>query len=165
MGRPAIEITTEICDKAESLAAQGLTLEQIATVLGMSYQTLNEKRKEFSEFSEALDRGKAKGIAVQINALFERGRGYSHPEEKIFCNKDGEITKVQTTKHYPPETAAGLAWLSNKDPDNWSIKRDVKHSGTIAHKHDGLPGTIEFLEGFRQQSKGEDGQIKGSLPN
>jgi orotate phosphoribosyltransferase-like protein len=45
MARPKIEITEELCKKAEALSAQGLTMEQIATVLGMSASSLYEKQK------------------------------------------------------------------------------------------------------------------------
>ncbi len=148
-GRPEIEIDDDICAKAESLAAQGLNMEQIALVLGIGERTFYEKKKKFPQLSQSLASGKAKGIAVQVNSLFQRGKGYSHPEEKIFCNKDGEITRVQTTKHYPPDTGAAMAWLSNKDPDNWSIRKDVKHSGNVTHKHEGISRTLEILREFR----------------
>ena len=36
MARHKIEITEELCKKAEALSAQGLTMEQIASVLGLS---------------------------------------------------------------------------------------------------------------------------------
>ena len=75
MGRPAIEITPELCEKAESLAAQGLTMEQIARCLGMCYDTLNEKSKRYSEFSDAIKDGQSKGVAVVTNALFTSAKG------------------------------------------------------------------------------------------
>jgi len=79
-GRKPIKITKKIIARAESLAAQGLTYKQIAQTLGMSYQTLNEKGKEYSEFSDAIDSGRAKGISTITNALFkkaEKGDGQS----------------------------------------------------------------------------------------
>ncbi len=58
-------------DKVESLAARGLTMEQIAHTMGISYQTLNERSKEYTDFAEAIKRGKSKGISVIANSLFE----------------------------------------------------------------------------------------------
>lgn len=124
MGRPKFEITPEICEKAESLAAQGLTLEQIARSLGIHYDTLNEKSKEFSVFSDAIKNGQAKGIAIITNKLFERGKGYSHPEEKIFCSKDGTITRAETTKHWPPDTTAQIFFLKNRA--GWTDKTELE---------------------------------------
>lgn len=68
-GRPKFEINPDVIEKVESLAANGLTKEEVALCLGISYQTLNEKTKENSDFSEAISRGKAKGIAVMANNL------------------------------------------------------------------------------------------------
>jgi len=114
MGRPPIEITPELCEKAESLAAQGLTMEQIISCLNMGRTSFYEKKAEFTDFSDAIKSGQDKGVAVITNKLFERGKGYSHPEEKIFCGKDGEVTRVITTKHWPPDTTAQIFYLKNR---------------------------------------------------
>jgi hypothetical protein len=73
-GRPKFLITKEVMDKAESLAARGLTLEQTASCLGISYQTLNERKKEYVEFSDAIKKGQHKGISIIANALFESAK-------------------------------------------------------------------------------------------
>jgi hypothetical protein len=105
-GRPPFKITPEICKKAESLAAQGLTLEQTAHTLGISYQTLNEKRKEFAEFSEAIELGKAKGIATVTNALFNKA-------------KEGDVAAM---KYY----------LNNRDNANWKDRVDNTVNSTVS---------------------------------
>lgn len=61
--------------QVEALAAQGLTEEQIADALGISQQTLILRKKEYSEFAEAIKKGKAKGIAAISNALFQKAKG------------------------------------------------------------------------------------------
>lgn len=73
-GRPAIEITPEMIKKAESLAAQGLTQEQIASVLGIGKSTFYEKVKQYPELLEAIKEGKDKGIATIANALFNKAK-------------------------------------------------------------------------------------------
>ena len=60
--------------KAEALAAQGLTQEQIADVLGISERTLYARKKDSAEFAEAIKRGQAKGIALATNKLMEQVR-------------------------------------------------------------------------------------------
>ena len=72
MGRPSINITEEICSNAEHLASLGLSKEQIATALGFCRDTLRRKEQEFSDFSDAIKRGQAKGIARVSNALYEK---------------------------------------------------------------------------------------------
>jgi len=102
-GRPKIIPDDAMCKKAESLAAQGLTLEQIALTLGISYQTLNERKKEYVDFSEAIELGKAKGIATVTNALFGKA-------------KDGDVPAM---KYY----------LNNRDNGNWKDRIDNTLSG------------------------------------
>ena len=74
VGRPLIVIDDELCKRAEGYAAQGLTMNQIASVLGISETTLYDKQSKFSEFSDAIKRGKNKGIATITNALFNKAR-------------------------------------------------------------------------------------------
>lgn len=68
-GRP--KIIPDI-KEVEALAARGLTEEQIAHNLGISYDTLNERKKEFTQYSEAIKRGRASGIAAMANVIFEK---------------------------------------------------------------------------------------------
>ena len=58
----------------EDLAARGLTEGQIAAALGISHDTLINKKREFSEFSEAIARGKAKGVETIANVLFDKAQ-------------------------------------------------------------------------------------------
>ena len=102
-GRPQFEITEDVIKKVESLASQGLTLDQIARVLGICYQTLNEKKKEFSDFSDAIASGQAKGVAAISNALFNNAK------------------KGNTT--------AQMFYLKNRAPIEWRDKHDYEHSG------------------------------------
>lgn len=61
--------------KVESLAANGLTQEQIALALGISASTLDNRKRENVEFVDAIKRGKAKGIALVTNKLMESIKG------------------------------------------------------------------------------------------
>jgi Helix-turn-helix of insertion element transposase len=61
--------------QVESLASKGLTFEQIADALGIHVATLFRKKREFSEFSEALKKARATGIALVANKLFEAAMG------------------------------------------------------------------------------------------
>ena len=69
--KPKIPIDTA---RVEMLAAQGLSQEQIADVLGISERTLRNRKKESAEFAEAIKRGQSKGIALATNKLMEQVR-------------------------------------------------------------------------------------------
>lgn len=147
MARPVIEITEELCKKAESLAAQGLTMTQIANVLGMGESTLYAKQAEFSEFSEAIKRGQDKGVAVVCNALFESAKGTTITEDKVIKLPGGgeEVVKIQ--KNIPANVIASIFFLKNRG--GWKDSKDVKHSGNVTHKHEGISRTLELLREFR----------------
>ena len=53
-GRPLIEITSDICERAEMMASQGLTQDQIANNLGMGRTTFYEKKAAYVDFSDAI---------------------------------------------------------------------------------------------------------------
>ena len=86
MGRPAFQITPEILEKTERLAAQGLTEVQISACLGIVQKTLIEKKRAFSEFSAAIKNGRAKGVGTITNALFESAVKGSVPAQ-IFSDR------------------------------------------------------------------------------
>ena len=70
--KPKIHIDLK---QVESLAANGLTQEQIAAALGISERTLRSRKGEIADFADAIKRGKAKGIALVTNKLMESIKG------------------------------------------------------------------------------------------
>ena len=106
MGRPRFEITPEILQKTEDLAAKGLTEVQISACLGIVQKTLIEKKRAFSEFSKAIKVGRAKGVGTITNALFNSAR-------------DGSVP-------------AQIFYLKNRDPDNWAD--NMSHSVSVVAK-------------------------------
>src|SRR5579864_8704380 len=70
VGRPAWIPNKEDLEKAESLAARGLTQEQVADCLGIGVSTLYDKKNEYPEFTEAIKKGRAQGVANVTAALF-----------------------------------------------------------------------------------------------
>ena len=93
---------------AEILAGQGLNLEEIAHNLGISYQTLNEK-KEFSEFSEAIKKGRSKGYAFATSKLFQLINA-GNVAAKIFYLKAQH--GWQENKPEPPQKPDLTPWLN-----------------------------------------------------
>jgi len=103
-GRPPILIDGAICEKAEAFAAQGLTMTQIAIVLGMGRATLFEKQAEFLDFSDAIKKGRTKGIAAITNSLFNKALSGN---EKLI-----------------------MFYLKNRDPENWEDVQKRHYYGT-----------------------------------
>lgn len=68
-GRKRIDIDI---DRIEYLAGLGLTEAEICSSLGISEDTLGNRKKESTDFSEAIKRGKAKAAQQVSNALFDK---------------------------------------------------------------------------------------------
>ena len=136
-GRPS-KINSIDFKKVEYLAELGLTDEQMAKVFDISGETLR-RYKENPEFCVALKKGKEISDNKVERSLYERANGYTHPEEKIFCNADGNVTKVQTLKHYPPDPASMIFWLKNRKPEQWRDRLNHEHTGK-----NGQPIVLKF---------------------
>jgi hypothetical protein len=82
----------------EGWAREGLTDEQIANNLGISTSTFYEYKKNYSEFSEAIKKGKEIVDFEVENALLKNAL-------------NGNIT-------------AQIYWLNNRKPKQWRNKRN-----------------------------------------
>lgn len=103
-GRPQFKVTDEVLRKVEKFASLGLTQEQIAHNLGISAQTLKVKKKQYSSFLAAMERGRAKGISAISNAVFESAMS-------------GNVSNQQF-------------YLKNRAPDQWeSVEKRVVSEG------------------------------------
>jgi hypothetical protein len=133
-GRPPANLDEDL-ERVEALAASGLTKREIATSLGVVYETLRRTQARNSAFSAAIDRGRARAIQTVENSLYKKANGYSHPEDKIFYdNQIGKVVVQPTIKHYPPDTQAALAILQRIESGSWKPKTEITLIDPIAEK-------------------------------
>tara|TARA_Y100001937_G_scaffold46835_1_gene65707 strand:+ start:1656 stop:2078 length:423 start_codon:yes stop_codon:yes gene_type:complete len=99
-GRKKIKLNTpEILEKITDLGSQGLTSGQIARSLGVSWDTLDRRRKEYAEIEEAIKKGEALGINKVTNALMQS------------ATNDKNVT-------------AQIFYLKNRDPQRWADRQE-----------------------------------------
>jgi hypothetical protein len=104
----------------------GVEEREIARMLGISVQSLNVYKKQHSELSESLKKGRQHLVIELKNKLVERALGQSVTEttkQYVVLAKDGsKNTHVEkhVTKH-PPDVAALQILLKNWDR-GWSDK-------------------------------------------
>ena len=98
-GRKKIIIDAE---QVELLASQGLGIMDICRTLGIGWDTFNKNRKRKKEISDALEKGKAKGMKVATFKLMEQIH-------------EGNFQAIQF-------------YLKNRSPDEWSDRQEVKHT-------------------------------------
>ena len=120
-GRPS-KYKEEYAGQAYKLCLLGAIDTQLADFFGVSVDTIHEWKKVHPKFSYALKESKAEADAQVKRSLYSRANGYSHKEDKIFCNKDGLVTTVETIKEYAPDTTACIFWLKNRQPADWRDK-------------------------------------------
>ena len=140
-GRKPINIDP---DRVEHLASQGLGVMDICRSLGVGWDTFNKYReKKNSGISDALDRGKSKGLAFVTSKLMET------IEDKNFN--------------------AISFYLRNRAPDQWADRQEVNHNldlkgvltdareriNIIDHAPTRLPKRAQALSKNAQASEGE----------
>lgn len=117
-------------------ARDGLTDEQIASNIGIRTSTYYEWANRFTEFAEAIKKGKAP-VDLQVeNALLKKALGYTITVKKPIKVKTKKQLKDKGTieeehieyadeeVYIAPDTAAQCFWLKNRRPDKWRDKRE-----------------------------------------
>lgn len=107
--KPKIEIDLA---KVEALASRLLTKEQICISLGISESTLYRNQREKTELTEAIKRGREKGVATIANKLVESAI-------------DGNTT-------------AQIFILKTHGGQEWKDKQDINLSGELEVKNKSL---------------------------
>jgi hypothetical protein len=85
-------------------------------------------RSDILKFLGSLKGGKAEADGRVERSLYQRAVGYSFNSEKIFCNKDGEVTRVPIVEHVPPDVTAQIFGLKNCKPSEWRDVQNIEHA-------------------------------------
>lgn len=111
----------------QGMARDGLTQQQIADNLGINVDTLIEYKKKYTDFSEALKKGK-EVVDIEVeNALLKRALGYKYDEVTY---ENGVETK-RVTKEVQPDTTAQIFWLKNRQVKKWRDKVEIADNEAI----------------------------------
>lgn len=126
--------------KIEGWARDGLTEKQIAHNIGITEQTLNVWKKQFSSISESLKKGKEVVDRIVENALYDRACGGVHKVKKtfklkeVYYDEDGNkcykeyLETAYDEVYIPGDTTAQIFWLKNRKPDMWRDKREPENN-------------------------------------
>lgn len=125
-GRPT-KFNSALSAKMVQLYEAGKTDSEVASITGISKRTIHYWKAANPEFLHSLKEAKDIANDIVVSSLFRRATGYTHAEEKIFCDKFGTIHRVKTFKHYPPDVVAQIYWLNNRMPEQWrNTPRDLE---------------------------------------
>jgi len=135
-GQPTI-YKDEYCEQAEKLCKLGMTDAELASFFDVTETTINNWKLKHPEFFESIKKGKYLADGNVAERLYQRAIGFEHPSEEIkILNDEGKqrITRVPITKIYPPDTAAAIFWLKNRQRAKWRDKVETEHSGSIENR-------------------------------
>lgn len=122
-GRPT-NYRKEYNEQAYKLCLLGATDKELGDFFNVCEETINKWKRTHKEFSVSIKSGKEIADATVASKLFHRATGYEHEDVDIKMF-EGQIIQTQLVKHYPPDTAAGIFWLKNRQPKRWRDKQDV----------------------------------------
>ncbi|WP_277966716.1 terminase [Pantoea trifolii] len=122
MARPT-KYQKAYAEQARKLCMLGYTDEQLADFFEVATATINTWKKEHPEFLESIKKGKDISDGEVADSLYQRAMGYVAPDIDIRVIND-QIVKTKIQKHYPPDTAAAIFWLKNRQKKNWRDKID-----------------------------------------
>ena len=115
LGRPTL-YKKEFDNQVFEMALLGLTDVQMANVLGITKQTINNWKHEHETFFYSLTRGKEEADGKVAKAMYNRALGVTIVEEAL--TRDGEVVKLK--KELPSDTAAAKHWLANRQRNLWA---------------------------------------------
>lgn len=116
---------------AKDLCLLGATDQDLAKHFEVSLATINNWKKKHISFRSAIKAGKFVADAQVAGALFQRAKGYSCEETDIRVI-DKKVVLTTYIRHYPPDTAAAIYILNNRQKELWRSHQVFEHAGKIA---------------------------------
>lgn len=109
----------------KNLFLEGKTDKQVAQILDVTEQTINNWKNAQPHFFESLKDWKIIADEKVEKSLYERACGYTCKETKVASHEGLIIDKVEIDKNYPPDPVSMIFWLKNRKPDEWRDKQDI----------------------------------------
>ncbi|MFC5409122.1 helix-turn-helix domain-containing protein [Larkinella bovis] len=132
----------EFASIARKVCLLGVTDKELADVFGVCEATINNWKLRYPDFLESVKAGKIVADMNVAEAFYKRAIGFEHhevtregdapfdPNTGGYDKKLLRVTKV-VTKYFPPDAAACLNWLKNRQPEHWRDKQHVELAAEI----------------------------------
>ena len=125
LGRKRINFNDDDIKEIERMAGLGISQAKIAEQLGVSWLTLHRNKKRSVKFDSALKRGRTNAVDAVASALFESATGQTSSNQTGTSSGSGSAAK-------PPNVAAQIFFLKNRDSDNWRDRLETSHDYRIS---------------------------------
>lgn len=156
-GRPRVldQYIKPNLERIRKLKQDGYTDEQIARVIGVSYETLRRYKKTFSPLFEALKKGKEDLILELEDTLYRRALGKCKTKTtKKYIEEVNGIQKQkieETVQELPPDVGALCFSLKNLAPDKWKEVRLDNNFNEMQKALDNFKSFSERMDGVSQE--------------
>lgn len=132
-GRPT-DYKEECNEQARKLCLLGAIDKDLADFFDVDESTINNWKIAHPEFLESIKAGKELADSNVADRLYQRAMGFEHDSEEIKVVSDGQgagssIERVAVRKIYPPDTAAAIFWLKNRQKDKWRDRVETELTG------------------------------------
>lgn len=146
-GRKSLYEALNIRDKLEAIRGwckEGSTDAELMLMLGVKKDTFYTWKKNISEFSDAIKKGKEISNGELLNSAFRTATGFTVPTvvvvklKKAARDKEGNIILVggkpifeevaeefPTTEYIPPNSSMGIFMVKNRMPNKYKDKHEV----------------------------------------
>lgn len=103
----------------EKLASIGLTMQEIASAVGVSDRTLRRKMQSMTDLADAIERGRHKGTATILNAMFKKASNGDVTAAKwwlsVHANRTEKTAQEHTGADGAPLFPTKITLVSGKD--------------------------------------------------
>lgn len=135
VGRPT-KYKEDYNEQAYKLCLLGATDAKLADFFDVDESTINNWKLDFPEFFESIKKGKLRADAEIAEGLYNRAKGAVINTQQAIKLKRVEydqgkrmleeerVEVVDLIQEVPPDTAAGIFWLKNRNPEMWRDKRE-----------------------------------------
>jgi len=126
------ELTEKIC----KLLKIGNTITTTCQAVGIHKATLYRWMEKKSDVCDAIKKAQSTADKKVENALFKMATGTfeyieRHYESAVIDKLKLGILKKTIKKTLAPNITAQIFYLKNRQPDEWSDKQDIEHSGEV----------------------------------
>ena len=135
-GRPSKFGKTDM-KLVEKLYKAGLDDSQVAGIIDVTEQTINNWKNAHPKFFESLKDWKLEADAKVEVSLYKSALGFTTKHKKAVVVSDGKdcgshIEMVEEENQHPPNSTSIIYWLKNRKPREWADKKDLNITVNIA---------------------------------
>jgi len=116
-------------DLVYKLCLLGFTDKRLAYTLDVTEGTVHLWREKFTEFREAMDRGRYKADAEVASCLYQAAVGYWYTD-----NVMGKQGLRVVKKYSKPDPEAARKWLAIRQSEMWSEKKETTVNHSVEYK-------------------------------